>query len=138
MKNRTFFHFKWLDHVKCTLDQAGFSDIWEIKNADTLWLKSIFSQRSHDIFQQKWQAEVNQNSQCTFYKTLKNTLKMEDYLCLMKLRMSPAPYVQQTKLAMNPTIFSIVFFSGTTAKNYYLRHVMSMQIPMIYLKCLRN
>ena len=28
----------------------------------------------------------------------------------MKLRMSPAPYVQQTKLAMNPTIFSIVIF----------------------------
>ena len=29
---------------------------------------------------------------------------------LMNLRMSPAPYVQQTKLAMNPTIFSIVIF----------------------------
>ena len=28
----------------------------------------------------------------------------------MKLRMSSAPYVQQTKLAMNPTIFSIVIF----------------------------
>ena len=32
----------------------------------------------------------------------------------MKVRMSPAPNVQQTKLAMNPTIFSIVIFSGTT------------------------
>ena len=28
----------------------------------------------------------------------------------MKLWMSPAPYVQQTKLAMNPTIFSMVIF----------------------------
>ena len=83
-KKSDLFYFKWLDHVKGTLDQAGFSDIWEIKNPDTLWLKSIFSQRSHDIFQQKWQAEVNQNSQCTFYKTLKNTLKMEDYLRLLE------------------------------------------------------
>ena len=67
-KKSDLFHFKWLDHVKGTLDQAGFSDIWDIKNADTLWLKSTCSQRSHDIFQQKRQAEVNQNSQCTFYK----------------------------------------------------------------------
>ena len=83
-KKSDLFHFKWLDHVKGTLDQAGFSDIWEVKNTDTLWLKSIFSQRSHAIFQQKWQAKVNQNSQCTFYKTLKNTLKMDDYLRLLE------------------------------------------------------
>ena len=52
-KKSDLFHFKWLHHVKSTLDEAGFSDIWEIKNADTLWLKSIFSQRTQDIFQQK-------------------------------------------------------------------------------------
>ena len=85
LKNKSdLFHYKWLDHVKGTLDQAGFSDIWEVKNADTLWLNSIFPQRSHAIFQQKWQAEVNQTSQCSFYKTLKNTLKMEDYLHLLE------------------------------------------------------
>ena len=56
------FHFKWLDHVKGTLDQAGFSDIWEIKNADTLWLKSIFSQRSHDIFQQSGRLKLTKTA----------------------------------------------------------------------------
>ena len=41
-KKSYLFHFKWLDHVKGTLDQAGFSDIWKVTNTDTLWLKSTF------------------------------------------------------------------------------------------------
>ena len=41
-KKSDLFHLKWLDHVKGTLDQAGFWDVWEITNTVTLWLKSIF------------------------------------------------------------------------------------------------
>ena len=52
-KKSDLFHYKWSDHVKGTLDQAGFSDIWEVKNADTLWLKSIFFSKKTCYFPAK-------------------------------------------------------------------------------------
>ena len=74
------FHFKWVETVKSTLENTGFSTIWENQYIDVTKFKSCFVQRCKDIFQQKWLEEVSNNSQCTFYREVKDSFNMEDYL----------------------------------------------------------
>ena len=74
------FQFKWLNHIKTALSNSGFYELWESKFVDVNWLKSAFSQRLADIFQQKWHDDVMNNSQCTFYKLFKETHQQENYL----------------------------------------------------------
>ena len=66
-------HFKRVETVKSTLDNTGFFTIW--KNQYT---EVCFVQRCKDIFEQKWLEEVSNNSQCTFYRKVKDSLNMQD------------------------------------------------------------
>ena len=77
------FQFKWLNHIKTALGNSGFYELWESKYVDVNWLKSVFSQRMSDVFQQKWHDEVMNNSQCTFYRLFKETHQQENYLTLL-------------------------------------------------------
>ena len=74
------FHFKWVETVKSTLNNTGFSTIWENQYIDVAKFKSCFVQRCKDIFQQNWLEEVSNNSQCTSYREVKDSFNMEDYL----------------------------------------------------------
>ena len=56
------FQFKWLNHIKTALGNSGFYELCESKYVDVNWLKSVFSQRMSDIFQQKWHDEVMNNN----------------------------------------------------------------------------
>ena len=56
------FHFKWVETVKSTLDNTGFSTIWENQYINEAKFKYCFVQRCKDIFQQKWLEEVSNNS----------------------------------------------------------------------------
>ena len=58
----------------------GFSEVWHETNIDANYFKEIFDQRSKDVFQQNWLANMNENSQCTNYVLFKENLQMEDYL----------------------------------------------------------
>ena len=47
--------FKWLNLVKCILDETGFSDNWTDQNSlNPKFLKLSLKQRMHDQFIQRW------------------------------------------------------------------------------------
>jgi hypothetical protein len=47
--------FKWLNLVKCILDETGFSEYWTDQNSLNLkFLKLSLKQRMHDQFIQRW------------------------------------------------------------------------------------
>ena len=74
------FHFKWVETVKSTLDNIGFSSIWQNQYIDVAKFKSCLVQGCKYIFQQKWVEKVSNNSECTFYRKVKDSFNMEDYL----------------------------------------------------------
>ena len=76
-------NFKWCEIIKNILNHTGFSDAWYAQNMDLEYFKTIFAQRSNDIFMQKWFEDVSGNSQCSPYKLFKESLKMEEYLTLL-------------------------------------------------------
>ena len=79
MNCKNEFSFKWINHIKSTLDNTGFSWIWNAQDLDIDSFKSIFKQRCSDMFIQQWQADMAQNSQCSSYTLFKNSFEVEDY-----------------------------------------------------------
>ena len=79
-KQSNQFQFKWIEHIKSTLDNAGFSELWQAQNIYPLHIKAIIAQRLSDNFKQKWWDEVSTNSQCDFYRVFKETPEQEKYL----------------------------------------------------------
>ena len=73
-------HFKCCQKIKTTLDEAGFSSAWDAQELHTDYFKEIFSQRRDDIFLQKWQENLQEDSQCTNYLMFKQDLQLEKYL----------------------------------------------------------
>ena len=72
--------FRWLEHIKTNLDNSGFSWVWDATsdiNIDSF--KSAFKQRCTDIFKQKWESDLNENSQCSSYHLFKRVHIMEEY-----------------------------------------------------------
>ena len=80
------FEFPWLETVKKTLDDLGLSDIWSGLNPVAQDPKYIVSQvklRIRDARMQIWQAKVNSEGECSFYKSIKSDLQMPPYLHLL-------------------------------------------------------
>ena len=73
-------NFKWIKFVKENLDHTGFGWVWNASDINVEAFKSSFKQRCHDIFIQKWQAEVHSNSQCNVYKFFKREHGIEDFI----------------------------------------------------------
>ena len=46
-------NFKWCKKIKNILNHIGFSDAWYAQSMDLKYFKTIFAQRSNDIFMQK-------------------------------------------------------------------------------------
>ena len=74
------FNFKWIEYVKNVLNNAGFSELWHAEGINSESLKYYFKQRCNDIFKQNWYSEVQNNSQCSFYRKIKDTHQFESYL----------------------------------------------------------
>ena len=87
------YNFKWINHIKKTLDNTGFSWVWNSESLNLDYLKSVFNQRCTDIFIQNWQADMDQNSQCSSYKLFKDTFQPEDYF--KKLNTSDAIHLSK-------------------------------------------
>ena len=77
-----FFSSSWIDSVKSTLDSCGMSHVWHTSPGEMnrLWLKKALKLRLNDIFHQKWNMMLNDNSRCTNYRIFKDSLNAEDYL----------------------------------------------------------
>ena len=80
ISSSTINNFKWLKHIKENIDQSGFGWVWNTTNINLELFKSMFKQRSLDIFIQNWQADIDSNSQCSTYKVLKRVHEIEFYI----------------------------------------------------------
>ena len=78
--NPNIYDFKWIKHIRNTLDDTGFSYIWNVNDLDNNSIKLFFRQRCSDIFWQNWMNDVSTNGQCTFYNMFKEKTQMEKYL----------------------------------------------------------
>ena len=76
--------FKWIKHVKSTLDKTGFSWVWDAHQFNIESFKMEFKQRCKDIFIQQWQADISSNSQCTSYQLFKDVFKIEKYWSMLE------------------------------------------------------
>ena len=59
---------------------AGFSDMQETIYIDPSFVKARFSMRIKDMFKQTWHDDTMSNSQCDFYRTIKESHNIEKYL----------------------------------------------------------
>ena len=90
--------------MKNTLNYTGFSDAWYAQSMDLEYFKTIFAQRSNDIFMQKWFEDMSGNSQCStwFHRSDENIT---------------CPCVQRVKLEINPIIYLNVYSLKKTGKS---------------------
>ena len=72
--------YKWIEKIKTVLDEMGFSSSWSAKGRDHLNFKTLFKQRSYDVFLQQWCSNVNSNSQCNVYSLFKEKPKFEKFM----------------------------------------------------------
>ena len=79
-KDNDIRHFKWCRKIKDTLDSMGLSSKWIYGHILDPSFKSIFKQRCYDVFIQKWNADLQKNSQCNVYKMFKDSPKIEKYM----------------------------------------------------------
>ena len=80
LHRRDIFHSPWLMLVKTTLNNLGMTYIWNeqyVGNIDSF--RSSINAILNDQYRQEWQTSLQENSKCTFYKTLKSKLEMSKY-----------------------------------------------------------
>lgn len=73
--------FKWLNKVKCILDEAGFSEYWTDQNSlNPKFLKLSLKQRLHDQFIQRWLSNIDNSPKGKLYSCIKSEFRLEPYL----------------------------------------------------------
>ena len=77
--------FKWINDIKNTLDDSGFSYLWNSQiSPGTQAIKSVIKQRLVDQFYQKLVSEMEQSSRGRFYLTFKIDFNLEKYQTVLK------------------------------------------------------
>ena len=67
--------------VKDTVENLGYNYIWQGQYVDNVELFKIkIKQRLTDQYKQQWEASLYESSKCSFYKTINNDLRMQQYL----------------------------------------------------------
>ena len=75
------FTSPWIKLVKDTLENLGYNYIWQGQYVDNVELFKIkIKQRLTDQYKQQWEASLYESSKCSFYKTINNDLRMQQYL----------------------------------------------------------
>ena len=67
--------FKWINKIRNVLEQTNLLPSW---NSNSMNI-GILKERCNNIFLCKWKEELNQNSQCSFYRLIKHEPKVEKY-----------------------------------------------------------
>ena len=71
------FTSPWIKLVKDTLENLGYSYIWQGQYVDNVELFKIkIKQRLTDQYKQQWEASLYESSKCSFYKTINNDLRL--------------------------------------------------------------
>ena len=75
------FTSPWIKLVKDTLENLGYNYIWQGQYVDNVELFKIkIKQRLTDQYKKQWEASLYESSKCSFYKTINNDLRMQQYL----------------------------------------------------------
>ncbi len=60
---------KWIQYVKTTLDECGFSNIWESQSVSSkTWLVKALKLRLQDQHRQTWSMGIFQQTKCINYR----------------------------------------------------------------------
>ena len=78
--------------INCPPSQIFLEEALDASDINGKWLVKAIDRRLKDIELQEWQAEVNSNSLCTFYRMIKDVHQKEPYLINLQ-------YVLRTNLA---------------------------------------
>ena len=77
--------FKWIECIKTTLNDIGFSYIWTSQTPlSNIQLKTVIKQRMKDQFYQSWFSAIETSSRGSFYSLFKSEFKLEKYLINLK------------------------------------------------------
>ena len=81
LHNQNIFKSEWLNHIKTSLDNAGFSYLFNERNlANKNQFKNLIKLRLKDIYDQKWVESVSNNSICLNYRAMNTQKKLKEYL----------------------------------------------------------
>ena len=73
-------NFRWHAKIKNILSATELSYLWQVQVADYSYCKEQIKTNCKSNFLKKWKEEINSNSQCEFYKMIKESPKIENYL----------------------------------------------------------
>ena len=74
------FNFKWIKHVKDTINKINLFNFWTLDCFELTEFKNLFKRKCMFDFRLRWETEMKNNSQCSFYRLIKNTPFQENYL----------------------------------------------------------
>ena len=87
-------NLRWPAKIKNILSNTELSYLWQVQVADYSYCKEEIKTKCKNNFLKKWKEEINSNSQCEFYKMIKETPKIENYLSKLSysLRINTAKF----------------------------------------------
>ena len=73
-------NLRWPAKIKSIFSATELSYLWQVQVADYSYCKEQIKTNCKNNFLKKWKDEINSNSQCEFYKMIKESPKIENYL----------------------------------------------------------
>ena len=73
-------NLRWPAKIKSILSDTELSYLWQGQVADYKYCKEELKSKCRKNFIDKWKDEIQSNSQCEFYRIIKDSPKMENYL----------------------------------------------------------
>ena len=79
------FDFKWLSHLRRTLNELGLGYMFDQTIADPKFILLEVKKRMKDSRTQIWQGEIREHLECVNYRMFKNEWGLSPYLVLLPL-----------------------------------------------------
>ena len=73
-------NIRWPAKIRNILSDTELSYLWQVQVADYDYCEEELTSKCHKNFIGKWKEEIKSNSQCEFYKIIKESPKIENYL----------------------------------------------------------
>ncbi len=89
LDKQNVFHFPWINYVKSTLDDLGFSEYWQSQSiVSTEHFHNIVKARIKDQYMQSWSNDVISSRKCFNYRLFKHSFQYESYLTELPTNLS--------------------------------------------------
>ena len=74
------FKFKWVKHIKDTINKVNLFNFWTSDTFDPQNFKTTLKQKCNLDFKLRWEDDLRKNSQCEFYRKIKSSPSQEKYI----------------------------------------------------------